>query len=352
MNIIRETGETLNTGIGRPSIPLEFNPTINSVLSVDLRSTEAYAAVTDLCGEIISTSVQPLTQGNASVSIQELINLIHRLLDSPKPIPPPAVLAIGAPSIVDRDQGIIEWAPSLDWDNVAIKQILEEEFQITTFVENDVNLAALGEFWKGAGKNVMDSMVFVSVGTGIGSGIIQNGELLRGATHAAGEVAYFVTDVNVLRDNAGKIGNLETRVGRDGLVRMAQLVAQRYPASRLAELLSINVKNVKTQDILALADTGDVGAAVVYKELVDILTIVICNIAVLLDPEMIILGGPSNWNWSTLIPAIKERIGDALLRPVHLMPSQLGSNALIMGGCYSALEFVPILSRKNGLAAY
>ena len=140
-----------------------------------------------------------------------------------------------------------------------------------------------------------------------------------------------MTDVNVLRENVGKIGSLESRVGRDGLVRMAQLVAQRYPASRLAELMGQEGQSVRTQDILALAESGDAAARVVYKDVVDILTIVICNTAVLLDPEMIILGGPGDWNWTALIEAIKDRIGTALLRPVH-----------ILGGCYSALDLLPI----------
>ena len=93
---------------------------------------------------------------------------------------------------------------------------------------------------------------------------------------------------------------------------------------------------------MGLAESGDAAAMVIYNDVVDILTIVICNTAVLLDPEMIILGGPGDWNWTAMIEAIKDRIGTALLRPVHIVPSELGNNALILGGCYSALDFLPI----------
>jgi glucokinase len=342
---IRETGELKSAGIGRPSRLLELNSRIATVLTVDLRSTEAYAAVTDLAGNILASQKKRLTQGDVDCSIPELIRLIHHLIDSSTYLPSPAILVIGAPSIVDADRGIIEWAPSLAWIDIPLKSILEKEFNVSVLVENDVNLTALGESWKGGGRQVKKNIVFVSVGTGIGAGIVLNGELYRGATYAAGEVAYFVTDVNVLRDNAGKIGNLESRVGQEGLIRMAQLIAQRYPASQLAELLSVQAKNTQTQDILALAEMGDSAALVVRQELVDILTIVICNIAVLLDPEMIILGGPNDWNWSTLIPSIQDRIAAALLRPVHLVSSELENNALIMGGCYSALELLPLWNR-------
>jgi glucokinase len=344
-NIIIETGEKESDGVGRPSKLLKINENLCSVLTVDLRSTEVYVAVTDLTGNILRTSQAVLTLGDETKSIPELIWVINNVLQAVVDLPPVEVIAIGAPSIVSAEEGVIEWAPSLEWKNIPLKKILEEEFQIPVLIENDVNLAALGEFWKGAGKKIKKNMLFVSVGTGIGAGIILNGELYSGATHAAGEVAYYITDVNVLKEDAGEIGNLESRVGRDGLIRMAQLVAQRYPKSRLAELLSTNGPTVQTQEILALAEEGDIAASIVYKDVVDILTIVICNSAVLLDPDMIVLGGPNDWNWNSLINAIQDCLGTNLLRPIHIVPSELGNNALITGGAYSALELLPILAR-------
>jgi glucokinase len=344
-NVINETGEKERTGVGRPSKLLKFNESYCSVLTVDLRSTEVYTAVTDLSGKILTTSVRSLTSGDTATSIQNLIEIIRSLFQAAVDLPPIAVLVIGAPSIVSAEEGAIEWAPSLNWKDVPLRKILEEEFPTTVLVENDVNLAALGEFWKGAGRKINKNMLFVSVGTGIGAGIILDGELYLGSTHAAGEVAYYITDVNVLRENAGEIGNLESRVGQDGIIRTAQLVAQRYPTSRLTELLSREGLSVRTQDILALAKDGDIAASVVYKDVVDILTIVICNSAVLLDPDMIVLGGPSDWNWTFLIEAIQDLLGTNLLRPVNIVPSDLGKNALILGGTYSALNLLAILSR-------
>jgi predicted NBD/HSP70 family sugar kinase len=242
---------------------------------------------------------------------------------------------------------VIEWAPVLNWRDIPLKKLLESEFEIPVLIENDVNLATLGEFWKGAGRGIQQNMLFISVGAGVGAGLIINGELYLGATHAAGEVAYFITDVNVLRENAGQFGNIENQIGRHGLIRMAQLVAQRYPASRLAQALSQAGQSVQTRDILALAEAGDVAALVVYNDVVDILTIVICNVAVLLDPEMIILGGPEDWNWVTLIASIRDRLGTSLLRPVNIMPSLLGRQAIFMGGSYSALKMRPIFAKDN-----
>jgi predicted NBD/HSP70 family sugar kinase len=327
---------------GRPSIKLRFNSDLRSVLTVDLRQTDAYAAITDLSGNRLLSRMRQLPTGPAG--LEGLLALIQDLLSEAhggsQALPPVEAIAIGAPSIVQRDSGVIEWAPALGWENLPLKDILEQRFTCPALVENDVNLAALGEYWKGAGRQVQQHMVFVSVGTGIGAGIIVNGELLRGASGAAGEVAYFITDVDVLRDNVGRVGSLESRVGSEGLMRKAHLVAQRYPGSRLARMLSNNDSGIGPGDVLALADNGDHAAQVIVKELLDSLTVVICNIAVLLDPELVVLGGPADWKWTNLIPAIQQRIGASLLRPVNMAPTQLGSDALILGGTYSALDLL------------
>jgi glucokinase len=344
-NIICEIGQEKRDKIGRPSRPLILNAASFSVLTVDLSCPGIYAATTDLCGNIYHSATGTFHCGDTQQSIQELIDFIRNFQQESAGIPAVEALVIGAPSIVNAEQGVIEWAPMLNWRDVPLKKILEDEFKVAVLIENDVNLAALGEFWKGAGKKIKENMLFISVGSGVGAGIIINGELYSGATHAAGEAAYFITDVNVLRDNAGMLGNIENQIGHDGLVRMAHLVAQRYPSSSLAKNLSQKGHATQTREILALAESGDSAAQVVYNYVVDILTIVICNSAVLLDPEMVVLGGTNQWNWSGLIEAIESRLGTYLLRPVHIMPSELGDKALIMGGSYSALKLRPVFSK-------
>lgn len=332
------TGAAATTGVaGRPSKLLQFNPYIGSVLTIDLRETDVRAAITDFDGRVLVRLARPLTGGDTARSLAELLDLVRDLLAAPRSGPAVTSIVVGAPSIVDAEMGVVEWAPSLGWRGVALQQLLAGEFGLDVLVENDVNLAAAGEYWKGAGRTVRHNLVFISVGSGVGAGIILNGELYRGATNAAGEIAYFITDVNVLRDNMGQIGNLENRIGRAGLVRLAQLVAHRYPASQLSAMLNRSEDCVDTASILALAENGDPAAQIVYRELVNILTIVICNASLVLDPEMVIVGGPDHWNWTNLITAIQAQIGSALLRPVHLAPSELGSDALIMGGAYAAL---------------
>ncbi len=345
--ILLEIGEIQGEGVGRPSKMIKFNGKFSSVLTVDLRLTEAYAAVADLNGNLLNAASRSLTSGDIPRSLAELVELIGGLLESSHGYAPVEMIVVGAPSIVDSTSGIIEWAPSLGWENIHLQTILENEFKLRIVIENDVNLAALGEWWQGAGKSTAGSLIFVSLGTGIGAGIILNGELYHGATNASGEVAYFITDVNILRDEAGRIGNLENRIGQDGLMHMAQLVAQRYPISGLADLISREGIGADPRMVIELALAGDQAARVVFNEMTDILTIVIANLAVALDPEVIVLGGARDWDWPFLVEAIHQRIGANLLRPVNLCPSALKNDALILGGVNSALQHLRIFNNKE-----
>jgi predicted NBD/HSP70 family sugar kinase len=342
-DVVKETGQTQGNRSGRPSIALEFNLQFGSIITVDLRLTKAYGALTDMAGNILIREVKQLTVGNPEQSVAELKSLLRSFLDLQINAPPLKAIAIGAPSLVDINTGTLEWAPSLDWENLPLGQILHEEFAVPVLVENDVNLAALGEFWKGAGQTSNNNMVFVSIGTGIGAGIILNGKLYRGATNAAGEVGYFIADLDVFRHSASKIGNLESRIGREGIIQLAHLMAQRYPTSELTKSINQKKEQFRTRDIFVVAKSSDPAALAVFNDIVDHLTIVVANLSVVLDPEMVVLGGPSDWLWPALIDAIQERIGINLLRRINLQPSLLGHDALIMGGAFATLNLEGVL---------
>ncbi|HLE51434.1 MAG TPA: ROK family transcriptional regulator [Anaerolineales bacterium] len=342
LGVVAEMGRSQSLKAGRPSNLLQINPDIATLIAVDLRLTEAYAALINLGGQILASAVEPLAVGDTRRSIDQLTSLLHHQIVPPPGSAPPRAIVIGAPSIVNPALGMIEWAPSLGWKDLPLGEMVEAEFNLPVRVENDVNLAALGEYWKGAARGA-SNLVFVSVGTGIGAGVVLGGELYYGATHAAGEVGYFITDIETLRHAAGPIGNLEMRAGRLGILRRSELVAHRYPASRLAELINQKGSQARVQDIFTLATEGDPAAQVVFSETVDLLTIVICNLSVMLDPEVIVLGGPSDWQWETLVDAIQKRVGAALLHPINLIPSALGQDAVVIGAAYVAIRLPGVL---------
>lgn len=342
LDVVKEKGRSQSIKAGRPSNLLQINPDIATLLAVDLRLTEAYVALINLEGKVLASAVESLAVGDTRRSINQLTSLLHRQLVSSPGSAPPRAIVIGAPSIVNPALGMIEWAPSFEWKDLPLGEIVAAEFNLPVRVENDVNLAALGEYWQGAARGA-NNLVFVSVGTGIGAGVILGGQLYYGATHAAGEVGYFLTDIETLRHAAGPIGNLEMRAGRLGTLRRSELVAHRYPASRLAELINQRGLQARVQDIFALAMEGDPAAQVVFNETVDLLTIVICNLSVMLDPEVMVLGGPSDWQWESLVAAIQKRVGSALLRPINLIPSALGHDAVVTGAAFVGIRLPGVL---------
>lgn len=340
--VVLEGEVTPASGAGRPSIDLSFNANIGAVITADLRLTRSYAALTNLNGRILATNTRELPPQQQDAAVDEIISQIRDLQTAVPGAPPVKAIIVGAPSTVLHTEGIVEMAPSLGWRNLPLGSLLHEAFQLPVLVENDVNLAALGEFWRGAGQQCRHSLIFVSLGTGVGAGIILNGALYRGASNAAGEAGFFITDVDAVRDRATGLGDLESRIGREGLLQYAALIAQKYPRSQLATLLT-QPEPVQIRQIFAMGLDGDPAAAAVFNEVIDFLTVVIVNLSVVLDPEVVVLGGASNWQWDALVTAVRQRLGTNLPRPINLQPSQLENNAVVLGGAYAALYLENVL---------
>lgn len=327
---------------GSPSTELHFNSQIACILAVDLRLTKAYAAITDLAGHVLAKDVKQLDLSTPESSQRDLIGLLHDVAQAGPGLPPLRAVVIGVPSVVDPVSGFVESAPSLGWESLPLGQIIKDEFQLPVLIENDANLAALGEYWKGAARGKR-YVVCVSVGTGVGAGIIIDGEIYRGAQGAAGEVAFFIMDIDTLRDNVGHVGMLEKRAARDGVIQRARIVAQRYPASRLAEFVDRSAGQINARDIFTLAIEGDPAARTVFDETIDLLTIVISNVSVVLDPEVIVLGGPSDWRWDAVVEAIEARLETAPYTPVALRASAFQRDAVIVGATAAAIGIKGVL---------
>ena len=125
--LLIEVGQSSSTGAGRPPILIQFNPEIGGVIAVDLRLTEAHAAITNLAGDIQDRAIRDISIENEEKSVSDLIALIRELVDKSDSLPIEAIV-IGAPSLVDAERGVLEWAPSLGWENLPLKRILEKRF--------------------------------------------------------------------------------------------------------------------------------------------------------------------------------------------------------------------------------
>jgi glucokinase len=324
MNMVRDIGIGQETRVGRPRSLLEFNGSSSAVIGIDLGGTKMLGGVADLTGKLQKEIRLPSSPNGAEENLNQLINLIENLMNSPRPEGQEVLgVGIGAPGITLAAEGIVTWAPSLGWRNFPLANLLKERFHIPVFVENDVNLAALGELSYGAGIGVKN-LVCIAIGTGIGSGVIIGGMLYRGANQAAGEIGYMAPGIEYLNRRYEGFGSLESLASGTGIAERARVYLQNNGNRQsLAEL--------SAEDVFRVARTGEPWAKQIVDETLDYLALAITNIACLLNPEMIILGGGVGRSADLLIEPILKRIEGVVPNVPQLVASPLDNRAALLG---------------------
>lgn len=251
-------------------------------------------------------------------------------------------IGIGAPGPVNKDDGSIEIAVNLGWMNFPLKDILERKTSLPVIVENDANIAALGEMWKGAGKGA-SNLICVTLGTGVGGGIIVNGEIVHGVNGAGGEIGHITS---VAKDgslcNCGKLGCLETVASATGIVRLAQkeLAFTDY-SSKLRDNYKEN-QNITAKLVFDAANEGDEIAKQVIQQVVHHLGLALANLANGLNPEKIVIGGGVSKAGDTLLKPLKEEFVlftfPRVAQGVEIVTATLGNNAGVIGGAWLVKE--------------
>ncbi len=316
---------------GRPPSLVEFNGKAYAVVGVDLGGTKMFGTVADLSGTIQhELYIAHKKDDSPGDHLERLCEMIEALLDAPRPPGQQTRgIGIGAPGVTLTPEGVITWAPSLGWRDLPLQGVLADRFDVPVFVENDVNLAALGELGFGAGRGVRN-LVSIAVGTGIGAGIIIGGALYRGHNQAAGEVGYMLPGIEPLGQRYDEFGALENLASAPGVVNRAhQLMMQE--GVPIPEELS-------AEDVFAAARSGESLAQQVVSETVDYLSLAIANISATLDPEVIILGGGVAGSADLLIGSIFQRLEGVVPFIPRLVASSLERRAVVMGAIMLVLN--------------
>ncbi|WP_430785274.1 ROK family glucokinase [Virgibacillus flavescens] len=267
-------------------------------------------------------------------SINEKINLLEINKDSIQGI------GAGAPGFIVGESGIVEEGVNIGWKKVFLGKELSEQAQLPVFVENDANLAALGENWMGSG-NKADNFVAVTLGTGVGGGIIANGQLISGVNGTAGEIGHITVDKNGHNCNCGKNGCLETVASATGIARQAMKIIEQKPLSNLAGHFK-EFGTVTSKDVFDLAQEGDEDCIQIITRTGDVLGIVLSNIATIINPSKIVIGGGVSKAGKPLLDAIKHSFREYALKRLNdvctIDTAQLGNDAGIYGAAYLVLQ--------------
>lgn len=327
-------GNPIHSQQGRRPVLLEFNPWASLIIGVYVHKNMV-GALSDLNGKILERRVVPSLVGEAGV--KRLIGLVEELHQASKSFGPPVRgVGIGAPSIVTFDKGAVVWAPSLGWRNLPLKARLEEALNLPVFVENEVNLIALGESWRGNGQGVRN-LACISLGAGIGAGIVLDGQLYRGSHDAAGEVGYIIPNQSCLGRVYNGYGCLESLAGSMGIVQRALARLADGESSVLGGLESIDPLHLTVEMVLSAARQGDSLAQSVISETVDYLSIAIANLICILDPDRVVISGDLAEFGDLFVQPIRSRLEGALPQMPDIVLSELGTDAAVLGALAIAL---------------
>lgn len=250
-----------------------------------------------------------------------------------------AAIGMGAPGFIDMKTGFIYHAVNIGWRNYALKDELEKATGLSVTIDNDANIAAIGEMWRGAGDGE-GNLLMVTLGTGVGGGIIVNGHIMHGTNGMAGEIGH-ITSIpeGGAHCNCGKSGCIETIASATGIARIAKEKAAGDVSSSLNEMLK-NHGELKAKDVAEAAENGDQAAMDTLDEVAFHLGLVIANLSNSINPGKIVIGGGVSKAGHVLMSRLEKEFKRFALPRVAegatLTVATLGNDAGVIGGAWLA----------------
>ncbi|MFS6360967.1 ROK family glucokinase [Streptococcus agalactiae] len=264
------------------------------LLGIDLGGTTIKFGILTLEGEVQEKwAIETNTLENGRHIVSDIVeSLKHRLSLYGLTKDDFLGIGMGSPGAVDRTSKTVTGAFNLNWaDTQEVGSVIEKEVGIPFFIDNDANVAALGERWVGAGANNPD-VVFVTLGTGVGGGVIADGNLIHGVAGAGGEIGHMIVDPeNGFTCTCGNKGCLETVASATGVVRVARQLVEQYEGSSAIKAAIDNGDTVTSKDIFIAAEDGDKFANSVVERVSRYLGLAAANISNILNPDSVVIGG-------------------------------------------------------------
>ena len=310
------------------------------LMGVDLGGTTTKLALINLYGEIIhkweiSTDI---SEKGKFITINIAKAIDAKLVELNEPKSKIVGIGMGAPGPVNFVSGSIYEAVNLGWKYYPLKDLLEVETSLPAVIDNDANMAALGEMWKGAGNGAKD-LVCVTLGTGVGGGIIHNGQIVHGISGAAGEVGH----ITVITDggapcNCGKTGCLETVASATGIVRMA-LEALNNADEKSMLQQKVDEGNVVTSKLLfQCAAAGDPLSTAVVDKVGNYLGLALSHVGNVMNPDKIVIGGGVSQAGDILLDTVRSAFGKYAFKRVSkstkISLATLGNDAGVIGAAW------------------
>jgi glucokinase-like ROK family protein len=335
-----KTGES--TG-GRPPMLFSFNKQARYVIGMDFGATACRIGITNLAGEPLSLREEALDiKLGPELVLSQALTTVRDFLRQQE-IRHDSILGIGVgvPGPVEFLTGRPISPPIMPgWDGCQVAEFFRKDFACPVFVDNDVNVMALGEQWAGAGQGV-DNFIFIKIGTGIGAGLICNGHIYRGAQGCAGDVGHIMADASGPRCNCGNVGCLEAVAAAPAMVRQATAAAQEGRSAMLADLLASR-GHLAAVDVGRAAVEGDQSAMDIIRHSGRLIGQVLAGVVNFFNPSLIVIGGGVSRVGHLLLATIRETVYSRSLSlstgSLSIATSALGNQAGVIGCSMMAIE--------------
>lgn len=310
-------------------------------IGVDLGGTKIAVGVTNREGAILSQASAPTRAERPYADIvRDMAGCAKKALeDAGKTIDDVEAIGIGIPGIADNVTGTVIFCTNLGWHNVPLRDELQKYIGKPVFIDNDATVAGLAESRAGVSKNASSS-VFLTLGTGVGGGIIINGKPWTGAHGVASELGHITLEVDGIPCTCGKKGCLERYCSATALIRMGREAVALHPESLILTRAG-SAEGITGKIIIDCAREGDPVALKVFDRYTEYLALGINSVISFLDPQMIVLGGGISMAGQYLLDAVTEKIPRFLM--YNTMPyadirlAVLGNNAGIIGAAMLSL---------------
>ncbi len=309
------------------------------VIGVDLGGTNLRTALLSADGDILDKRKEPTHAADGwKKVVARLVDNINQQRETAEQRGLHVMaVGVGAPGIIQMDKGVVVKSPNFpDWNNLPLRDELEKALRIPVVIENDANAAALGEQWRGAACGI-ESMILLTLGTGVGGGIVLNNKIWQGADGMAGEVGHMTLIPDGRPCGCGNTGCLEMYASARGIVQSYREASGMTEATQASEVTS--------EMVYRAARNGDPVALRVMKDMGRLLGIGIANLINIFNPQMIVLGGGVKDAWDLFIGATHEEIMRRAFQVpaerTRIVPSLLGDDAGMIGAAAGALQKIP-----------
>ncbi len=314
-------------------------------IGIDLGGTKIEAALIDGDGKMLNSVRVKTEAGDGADAVVDRIETMIGELTAKTNGNRPAAAGIGLAGQIDTVHGIVNSAPNLGWKDYPLNDVLQDKLDMPLKIDNDVRMAAYGEWKYGAGRN-LDNLVCIFVGTGVGGGIISEGHLIHGQNNTAGEIGHTTVNLQGPSCSCGNFGCLEAYAGGWAIARTAKeiIAKDRKAGSAILNYADNKADDITAENVVDAARENDPLGLYIMRQASEALIAGCASLINIFSPQRLILGGGIIEGYREIIETIAHGIGrralSSAMKNIEIVKAELGPNAGVIGAAASAHRLI------------